>query len=220
MAKHVGDSPTASCARVRPRAGNQASTVADALQSIRPPCHPASDDHKSGPCCAGTSAPGCWSGSSPELAPTAVVWRLAAARTSWARTLGPLAAGGLDPPAVREAVRQRAKTDRNDALAILEAASRPSMQQVAMESSRTAGGLRLTLSARELLVGAAHAVDRCAGAHAAGSGWWRPGAPAGRRAAGGGGECRPAGSRAHRAGLPQPSGSAPSTARWAGSTRR
>ena len=88
-----------------------------------------------------------------KLAPTEVVLEACGGSHHWARTLGELGHRvGLIPPQYVKPFVKRAKNDRNDAEAISEAASRPSMRRVAIKSAAQQADA-LTLSARELLVG-------------------------------------------------------------------
>ncbi len=87
-----------------------------------------------------------------KLAPTEVVLEACGGSHHWARTLSKLGHRvGLIPPQYVKPFVKRGKTDRNDAEAISEAASRPAMRRVAIKSA-TQQADALTLSARELLV--------------------------------------------------------------------
>jgi transposase len=88
-----------------------------------------------------------------KLPPTEVVLEACGGSHHWARTLSQLGHRvGLIPPQYVKPFVQRSKNDRNDAEAINEAASRPSMRRVAIKSAAQQADA-LTLSARELLVG-------------------------------------------------------------------
>lgn len=87
-----------------------------------------------------------------ELAPTEVVLEACGGSHHWARTLQALGHRvRLIPPQYVKPFVKRGKTDRNDAEAISEAASRPSMRSVPIKSAeQQAQAMRL--SARELLI--------------------------------------------------------------------
>jgi transposase len=87
-----------------------------------------------------------------ELAPTEVVLEACGGSHHWARTLQALGHRvRLIPPHYVKPFVKRGKTDRNDAEAISEAASRPSMRSVPIKSAeQQAQAMRL--SARELLI--------------------------------------------------------------------
>jgi transposase len=88
-----------------------------------------------------------------KLPPTEVVLEACGGSHHWARTLGALGHRvGLIPPQYVKPFVKRSKNDRNDAAAISEAASRPTMPRVAIKSANQQADA-LTLSARELLVG-------------------------------------------------------------------
>lgn len=87
-----------------------------------------------------------------RLAPSEVVLEACGGSHHWARTLSKLGHRvGLIPPQYVKPFVKRGKTDRNDAEAISEAASRPAMRRVAIKSAAQQADA-LTLSARELLV--------------------------------------------------------------------
>jgi transposase len=87
-----------------------------------------------------------------KLAPTEVVLEACGGSHHWARTLSKLGHRvGLIPPQYVKPFVKRGKTDRNDAEAISEAASRPAMRRVAITSAAQQADA-LTLSARQLLV--------------------------------------------------------------------
>jgi transposase len=88
-----------------------------------------------------------------KLPPTEVVLEACGGSHHWARTLQALGHRvGLIPPQYVKPFVKRSKNDRNDAEAINEAASRPSMRRVAVKSAAQQADA-LTLGARELLVG-------------------------------------------------------------------
>jgi transposase len=87
-----------------------------------------------------------------KLAPTEVVLEACGGSHHWARKLSRLGHRvGLIPPQYVKPFVKRGKTDRNDAEAISEAASRPAMRRVAIKSAAQQADA-VTLSARELLV--------------------------------------------------------------------
>jgi transposase len=87
-----------------------------------------------------------------KLAPSEVVLEACGGSHHWARTLSKLGHRvGLIPPQDIKPFVKRGKTDRNDAEAISEAASRPALRRVAITSAAQQADA-LTLSARELLV--------------------------------------------------------------------
>ena len=88
-----------------------------------------------------------------KLAPTEVVLEACGGSHHWARVLGRLGHRvGLIPPQYVKPFVKRGKNDRNDAEAIHEAASRPSMRRVAVKSAQQQADA-MALSARDLLVG-------------------------------------------------------------------
>jgi len=87
-----------------------------------------------------------------ELAPSEVVLEACGGSHHWARTLSKFGHRvRLIPPQYVKPFVKRGKTDRNDAEAISEAASRPAMRWVAIKSAAQQADA-LALSARELLV--------------------------------------------------------------------
>jgi transposase len=92
-----------------------------------------------------------------KLAPTEVVLEACGGSHHWARTLSKLGhrvgrgRPHMIPPQYVKPFVKRGKTDRSDAEAISEAASRPARRRVAIKSAAQQADA-LTLSARELLV--------------------------------------------------------------------
>ena len=114
-----------------------------------------------------------------KLAPTEVVLEACGGSHHWARTLSRLGHRvGLIPPQYVKPFVKRGKTDRNDAEAISEAASRPAMRRVAIKSAAQQADA-VTLSARELLVAQRTQTINALRGHAGefGVGW--PAAPTG-----------------------------------------
>jgi len=88
-----------------------------------------------------------------KLAPTDVVLEACGGSHHWGRTLEAMGHRvRLIPPQYAKPFVKRAKNDRNDAEAISEAASRPTMRSVAIKSAEQQAQA-IILSARELLVG-------------------------------------------------------------------
>ncbi len=88
-----------------------------------------------------------------KLAPTDVVLEACGGSHHWGRTLEAMGHRvRLIPPQYVKPFVKRAKNDRNDAEAISEAASRPTMRSVAIKSAEQQAQAMI-LSARELLVG-------------------------------------------------------------------